>query len=323
MSGWESKGPNEWLTGDPDVEHAKKISENDWGQVTENPNLRQFSKRTLAILLGTAGLIGLAILLLIVVPFGREPGDRITQVSPATAVANENESEALPLEQETVTPLEEPEDQLVGDLFSPPTDLEALIKIVQKSTVTVLCAGGQGSGWVLELGSPEEGASEEALRLDAEYPFEVVTNHHVIEDCIDSPASVEVQSGEVVYNAYLYSWDLNTDLALIGIAEAIPSLPVSARPSPGWWAMAVGSPYGLEGSVTIGNVVNVLSDEVISTAALNVGNSGGPLINSRGEVIGTNSAILVGDDYPQDWNIAIGFPVICDVLAKCSASENW
>ena len=209
------------------------------------------------------------------------------------------------------------------DMFSAPSDLQSVIKRVRESTVTVLCADSQGSGWVLDLGSPEDNAPEEALRLDAEYPYEVITNHHVIESCIASPEAVEVLLGDATYSAYLYSWDKERDLALIGIAESLPALSVSEQPSPGWWAMAVGSPYGLEGSVTIGNVVNVVEQEVISTAALNSGNSGGPLVNAAGQVMGTNSAVLVGEDYPQDWNIAVAIPEICKVLADCTDSETW
>lgn len=209
------------------------------------------------------------------------------------------------------------------DMFSAPSDLQSVINRVRESTVTVLCADSQGSGWVLDLGSPQDNAPEEALRLDAEYPYEVITNHHVIESCISSPESVEVLLGDTTYRAYLYSWDEERDLALIGIAESLPALSVSEQPSPGWWAMAVGSPYGLEGSVTIGNVVNVVEQEVISTAALNSGNSGGPLVNAAGQVIGTNSAVLVGEDYPQDWNIAVAIPEICKVLAECADSETW
>lgn len=209
------------------------------------------------------------------------------------------------------------------NLFSQPDNLESVIRRVQASTVTVLCSGGQGSGWVIDLAGPGPDASQEAIDLDLAYPYEVVTNHHVIEDCINSPETVEVLAGSTTFSAYLYSSNEEVDLALIGIAESLPALPLSQRPEAGWWAMAVGSPYGLEGSVTIGNIVNLDGLAVISTTALNVGNSGGPLVNARGEVIGTSSFTLVGEDYPQNWNIAIGLPAICDVLVLCGEAVSW
>lgn len=334
MSSWDPREPNEWVSSDS-FEVPQAVSPRDeWGSFgTKPPRQRLRASRTGLIAGGgLLGALALAILVIAVGPFGREPGDRISaDDAPLSAEINDQAltTEIATQEQdgnvddEVDVPTQSATVDGDVDLFSAPADLQSVIERVQESTVTVLCGEGQGSGWVLELSSPGEGASEEALRLDAEYPYEVVTNHHVIEECIANPDSVDVQSGDVIYSAYLYSWDQATDLALIGVVESIPALPVSSEPSPGWWAMAVGSPYGLEGSVTIGNVVNVANEEVISTAALNVGNSGGPLVNSLGEVMGTNSEILIGDDYPQDWNIAIAFPEICRLLAQCPPTDAW
>lgn len=333
MNDWNRRGPNEWLPGDSWQSPGSSNPVDDWGRAPGTAG--RASKPSRRILVTGAGITGMVILLVALVvvnPFGRVPGDRIA-LEPEATVALPTEE---PIEQQAAVAPEQDAtssesgaasqvDSTDGDsnYFSQPVDLEAVITQVQQSTVTVWCGDGQGSGWVLDLASPGEGASAEELRLDAAYPYEVVTNHHVIEECIDAPKSVEVQLGESFLSAYLYSFDETTDLALIGVAEALPALPVSSRPSPGWWAMAVGSPYGLEGSVTIGNVVNLDGDAVISTAALNVGNSGGPLINARGEVMGTNSSVLVGEDYPQNWNISVEFPAVCRVLAECPALEDW
>ncbi len=88
--------------------------------------------------------------------------------------------------------------------------------------------------------------------------------------------------------------------------------------------MAVGTPYGLEGSVSVGNVMNTDGDEVISTTPLNSGNSGGPLVNTYGEVIGTNTYVYVGDD-AQDWNVAVGIPALCRKIIDCSddSAFSW
>lgn len=211
------------------------------------------------------------------------------------------------------------------DVFGPPEELEELIDQVRASTVTIRCKGIQGSGWVIDLGSPTEDADDEAMEIDRRYPTEVITNNHVIEKCHDTPGKVKALAGDVEFDAYLYSWDEEHDLALVAISQDVPPLTLSPKPQPGWWAMAVGTPYGLEGSVSIGNVMNTEAiGDVVSTTPLNSGNSGGPLVNSRGEVIGTTTEVYVGDD-AQDWNIARGIPLLCSALVLCEEANefNW
>jgi S1-C subfamily serine protease len=208
-------------------------------------------------------------------------------------------------------------------LFDPPENLSALLRKVQASTVTIGCKGDQGSGWVIELGSPGPDADPEAIELDRKFPTEVVTNHHVIESCIDTPRKVTANAGGDTYDAVLFSYDKERDLALVAIKQDVPPLELSMKPEPGWWAVAVGTPYGLEGSVSIGNVMNVDGTDVIATTPLNSGNSGGPMVNSRGDVIGTNTWVRIGDDYPQDWNVAVGHVALCDALVECKESDLW
>ena len=209
-----------------------------------------------------------------------------------------------------------------GDLYAPPENLGRLIDKVRASTVTILCKDSQGSGWVVSLEDLEDDASEEDLALDRKYPNEVITNHHVIEECVDEPTSVRARAGAEEYDAYLYTWDEENDLALVAITQDVPFLEVSKKPEPGWWAMAVGTPYGLEGSVSIGNVMNIEDFEVYSTSPLNSGNSGGPMVNSRGEVMGTSTATRIGEEDPQDWNIAVGSPALCVELILCEEDDS-
>ena len=210
------------------------------------------------------------------------------------------------------------------DLFAAPADLGHLIERVRASTVTILCRDSQGSGWVIDLGDVVD-PDEESAALDEQYPNEVITNHHVIEDCVDTPRKVRAQTGPEEFDAYLYSWDEENDLALVAITQDVPYLEISEKPEPGWWAMAVGTPYGLEGSISIGNVMNLDGSEVYSTSPLNSGNSGGPMVNSAGQVMGTSTATLIGEDDPQDWNIAVGVPALCDSIVFCEpdSDDNW
>jgi S1-C subfamily serine protease len=229
--------------------------------------------------------------------------------------------EAEQVSQERVVPSVQIVDGLT-DLFGGPVKLKELIDTVQASTVTIFCENSQGSGWVVDLELGSDVTSEESVALNEQFPYEVITNHHVIRDCVDSPGKVEAQAGDEVFDAYLYNWDKKNDLALVGISQSVPPLEVSKRPEPGWWGMAVGTPYGLEGSVSVGNVMNTDGDEVISTTPLNSGNSGGPLVNAYGEVMGTNTYVVVGGD-AQDWNVAMGIPALCRVLLACVGDDTF
>ncbi|MCG2612928.1 trypsin-like peptidase domain-containing protein [Terrimonas sp. NA20] len=133
----------------------------------------------------------------------------------------------------------------------------------------------------------------------------IVTNNHVVEDA--QTIRVILSNGNEV-NAQLRGTDPSTDIAVLKIHEyGLKSLQFanSKQLKPGQIAIAIGNPMGLQFTVTAG-VVSALGrslrasngrliDDVIQTdAALNPGNSGGPLINSAGQVIGVNTAIING-----------------------------
>lgn len=207
--------------------------------------------------------------------------------------------------------------------YRPPADLDKFIASVERSVVVIECKDSQGSGWVIDLGSPSEEADAEDIALDKKFPTEVITNHHVIEECVDTPGKVKATAYGRTYDAWLYSWDIEQDLALVAIKQQVPALDIAVEPMPGYWVMAVGTPYGLEGTISMGNVMNTTNLEVISSAPLNSGNSGGPLVNSRGRVVGINSWVGIGSDHPQDWNGAMAIPALCVELVDCSSDPLW
>jgi serine protease Do len=131
----------------------------------------------------------------------------------------------------------------------------------------------------------------------------VVTNNHVIEDA--DQIKVKLKDGRE-YDATIVGRDPNTDIALLKIdsGEDLPTAKLgdSDELKVGQWVVAIGSPFGLEHTVTAGIVSakgRVIGsgpyDDFIQTdASINPGNSGGPLLNLNGEVVGINTAIVAG-----------------------------
>jgi len=129
----------------------------------------------------------------------------------------------------------------------------------------------------------------------------IVTNNHVV-DGVDR-IRVKLHGDTIEYKARLIGTDRETDLAVIKIDAHRALTPVTIANSDGVqvgdWAVAIGSPFGLEATVTAGIVSATDRKEIgqqfqrfIQTdAAINPGNSGGPLLNIKGEVIGVNTMI--------------------------------
>ncbi len=150
----------------------------------------------------------------------------------------------------------------------------------------------------------------------------VVTNNHVIEGAeeifVNFPDGGKLKVVEIVGR------DPKVDLALLRVEPKKPLQAVSfgdsAKMRVGDWVMAIGNPFGLGGSVTVGIISATRRDinagpydEFIQTdAAINRGNSGGPLFNMAGEVIGINTAIIS----QTGGSIGIGFAVPSNIVAQ-------
>jgi S1-C subfamily serine protease len=160
----------------------------------------------------------------------------------------------------------------------------------------------------------------------------IITNYHVVEGAEE--VSVNFSSGRDQVPAKVIGSDPSTDIAVLKVdmpAEALTPIPLGDSDSVqvGDPVVAIGNPFGLDRTVTAGIVSAVQReitapngfpiDHVIQTdAAINHGNSGGPLINDAGEVIGVNSQITSGG--LVDGNVGIGFAVPINT-AKDVASE--
>ena len=149
----------------------------------------------------------------------------------------------------------------------------------------------------------------------------ILTNNHVIENATSIEIHFFGDDDDERYEARVLGRDRLTDSALLELVERPDrELPVarfgdSSQMAPGDWVMAIGAPFGLSHTVTVG-VISALarplpsapgrSNEMLQTdAAINPGNSGGPLLNIRGEVVGMNTAIMSD----RRSNAGVGFAV--------------
>ena len=143
---------------------------------------------------------------------------------------------------------------------------------------------GQGSGFIIS----EKG--------------HILTNNHVVED---ADVIKVILSDNREFVAKIVGTDPQTDVALLKIddPENLPVLPIgdSSALEVGEWVIAIGNPFGLSQTVTVGVVsatgrssvgINEYENFIQTDAAINPGNSGGPLINGRGEVVGINTALF-------------------------------
>ncbi|MGC9270838.1 Do family serine endopeptidase [Acidiphilium sp.] len=152
----------------------------------------------------------------------------------------------------------------------------------------------------------------------------LITNNHVVKNA--KSVFVTLSDGERLV-AKVVGTDPSTDLAVLKVTRSKPfpylELGDSAKVTPGQWVIAIGNPFGLAETVTTG-VVSALGrdigdgeyDSFIQVdAPINEGNSGGPLLNQKGQVIGVNTAILT----PTGGSVGIGFSIPSDMVKRISS----
>jgi S1-C subfamily serine protease len=203
-----------------------------------------------------------------------------------------------------------------ADLFRQPDDVAGFIARIERSVVDIQCGDEGGTGFAMDLEAQEPG-----------YSTVIVTNHHVVESCLERGNEPEVftDGGKAIRTeAVIVGHDEENDLALIEIVAKLDPIPEAERyAARGWWVMVIGNPYdsGLEevliNNVTFGHITKVVDEYYnYTTAIINRGNSGGPLVNSRGELIGINTWATSGEE-SGIWNIAVDSAALCDKLVEC------
>lgn len=213
--------------------------------------------------------------------------------------------------------------------IQPPINFEAAARQVTPAVVHIstIYGGGRFSINALDsyLNPHAQSSGSGVIISDDGY---IVTNHHVIEDA---------NSIEVVLNnnqrffAKLIGQDPSTDLALLKIkARNLPFVKYgdSDRIITGEWVLAIGNPFDLNSTVTAGIVsakarnIRILSDKnnlqvesfIQTDAAVNPGNSGGALVNLKGELIGINSAIATATGGYSGYSFAIPVSLVKKIM---------
>jgi S1-C subfamily serine protease len=202
--------------------------------------------------------------------------------------------------------------------------IPAVARAVTPSVVSITVEGAGGGMDELPFGDmpQREGLGSGVIYHEDGY---ILTNHHVIEGA--ETVRVRLANGEV-FDAEVVGSDPLNDLAVVQVEEAgLP--PVEIRPDDeplvvGETVVAIGSPFGLDGSVTSGIIsalnrdltipdeqegVGLTIPSIVQTdAAINPGNSGGALVDAQGRLVGINTAILTGTGANQ----GVGFAVPAD-----------
>jgi S1-C subfamily serine protease len=168
----------------------------------------------------------------------------------------------------------------------------------------------------------EESGSGVIIKMETRPGYFVLTNNHVISQARSENITIHLADGRVLKPGRIWT-DPETDIALLSLDGAV-QLPVatlgnSDNAKVGRWVLAIGSPFGLNqtvthgiisarerGQVSLGNAIRI-KDFLQTDAAINPGSSGGPLVDMRGEVIGINTAIA--SNHGSNSGVAFSIPI--------------
>ncbi len=213
-------------------------------------------------------------------------------------------------------------DQQRTFISSAPTDFIAAAERVTAAVVNIRAMESSSYGW---WGGSSHGASSGSGVIISSDGY-IVTNNHVIEDGNKYQVTM---NDHREYDAKLIATDPFTDIALLKIdATNLPSVVFGNSDSlrVGEWVLAVGNPFNLESTVTAGIVsakgrsIDILEGEytiesfIQTDAAVNPGNSGGALVNTNGELVGINTAIITRSGKYEGYSFAIPATLVHKII---------
>ena len=202
----------------------------------------------------------------------------------------------------------------------PPVDLTALSASLQPAIVTIFCKNGSGSGWAAKTTmSPK--------LLTEGFTSYVITNHHVIADCLATKKVTLLLSNNSRVDGTIISWNESSDVAGIVTKATIPGLEwIGSLPKQGWWIGVIGSPLGVAGILTTGIIssINSNSGTFTLTAPINPGNSGGPVFDSTGRILGlaTSKNLVSSGVLAEGFGNAHGVTLLCGTVISCIIEKN-
>ena len=209
---------------------------------------------------------------------------------------------------------------LAVNYSDPPQNLPTLSDSILPSVVTVKCANGSGTGWAVDADLSAKAKSDG-------YVSYVITNHHVIENCLSSRKVTMELSNRTVVDGVITAWNSTADVAAIVTKTSLPTLQwIGSQPKQGWWVGVIGSPLGKPGILTTGIIssINQGTNTFTLTAPINPGNSGGPVFDSTGRVLGlaTSKSTISGGQLAEGLGSAQGTPLLCTTVMTCSIERN-
>lgn len=180
-------------------------------------------------------------------------------------------------------------------------DASLVIELIDDAVVTIVSGNSQGSGFGLVSSGGKSW---------------IATNYHVVKNSIRSGGPfVTVHHGASTWRGVVDSWDRYADVALVKVDVPMTVLTSAYEaghpPEIGDSVVAYGSPLGLEGSATVGIVSAIRGGYIQTDAQINHGNSGGPLVNASGEVIGLTT---LGYGSGSGVGFAVDIRVLCNEL---------
>jgi len=207
--------------------------------------------------------------------------------------------------------------------YTGPEDVPGLVDETADSVVFVVCGDGSGTGWIINTAATPIIRDDRSRDFDAGDSALVVTAEHVITDCIKDPDALEVFVGFSRVDASLLNWHRKRDLAVLAVNTSKAGLETTVAVPDASWAMSVGYPLDFENPIpVVGRVIAEQGGNQYLDMAIQPGNSGSPVVNHRGQVIGTAVGTLQEDDtVALGWTISVSNEILCMKLFRCSGAS--